>query len=301
MALIIYLVIFIGSFLFLISKKNEIESYFHLKIIGYFLLGSFSVSFNHHTIPIGFLVFLLFFRPKLNAHVKRISTFMGVAALILTHWIYPFVIHKWEIRPIFIEHKLGSVYTISLQDEYELIKKELKLKNTSLLLEDFDCNYLKNGRITELRWDLIEKNGNGFNLYQIQYDFSNNNYRVVNSQLDTWLQYNRLMDANRFFEILNVLNIKDITHSKGEFPYYGIKTLGEKIHYEVKSRELYIVSNEKIQILDEKKLPVEGYYISTYAMKKTNEERDDQGNITQESYEGTDTSDYLFDVNFIEE
>ena len=36
-------------------------------------------------------------------------------------------------------------------------------------------------------------------------------------------------------------------------------------------------------------------------MKKTEEKKDDQGNITQESFEGTKSSDYLFDVNFGEE
>ncbi|MEH6939852.1 hypothetical protein V7056_18700 [Bacillus sp. JJ664] len=302
MAFIFYLVIFLGIFLFLVWKKKKFdtESYFHLKIIGYFVLGSFSISFNQLTIPIGFLGFLFFFRPKLNAHAKRMSTYLGVIALILNHWILPYSINKWESRPIIIEHKLASVYTINLQDEYKLIKKELKLKNTSLMLEDYEVNYVKNGRITDLRWQLIEQNGNGFNLYHIQYDSRKNRYQVIKSPLDTWLQYSRLVDADRFFEILNVLNIKDTTHSKGEFSSYVIKTLGERVRYEVKNQDLYIVSNEKIQLLDDEQLPVEGFYISTFAMKKTSEERDKQGNITGESFEGTEISDYLFDVNIIE-
>lgn len=300
MTSIVYTVLFIGSFLFLVRKKDTSEDYFPLKIIGYFVLGSFAFNFNQISIPLGFVAYLLFFRPKLNVHVKRMATIFGVFAFILVQWIMPFAIHKWESRPIFIEHKLGSVYTMDFKDEYNLIKQELKLKNTSLKLEDFELNYIKDGRITEISWQLLEQNGDSFNLYQIQYDFNKSRYRVKHSQLDSWLQYNRLVDANRLFEILNVLNIKDITHSKGNFSSYVIKSLGERVNYEVKSRTHYIVSNEQIQLLDDKQLPVEGFYISTFAMKKTGEERDEQGNIKQESFEGTEISDYLFDVKFEE-
>lgn len=298
MASIVYTALLLGSFLFLVRKKEDTEAYFLLKIIGYFVLGSFALNFNQISIPFGFIAYLLFFRPKLNVHVKRMATVFGVLAFMLIHWILPYCIHKWESRPIFIEHKLGSVYTMDFHDEYTLIKQELKLKNTNLMLEDFEVDYVKDGRITEISWKLLEQNGDGYNLFQIQYDFNKSRYRVMHRQLDSWLQYNRLIDADRFFEILNVLNIKDITHSKGDFSSYIIKSSGERIYYQMKTPTLYIVSNEKIQLFDDKQLPVKGFYISTFAMKKTAEERDEQGNIELETFEGTEISDYLFDVKF---
>ncbi|MEH7098051.1 hypothetical protein [Neobacillus vireti] len=297
MASIIYAVLLLVSFLFLIRKKSDPESYFPLKIIGYFVVGSFTFNFNQLSFPLGFIVYLIFVRPKLNVNVKRIAAVMGVLVFFLIHWILPFAINEWESRPTYIEHKLGSVYTLNFQKENDLIKQELNLDN-SLSLEDFEADYVKNGRITDLRWQLIGQNDNTYHLYKIQYDVSKNRYHVMHHQLDTWAQYNRLVDADHFFENLNVLNIKDITDTKGDFSSYAIQSSGERENFAIKNKTYFIVSNGKIQLLDDKQLPVEGYYISTIAMEKTSEERDEQGNITQESFEGKEPSNYLFDVEF---
>lgn len=301
MATIIYIVILITSFFLLVWKKEDEEPYYLLKIIGYFILGSFAFNFNQFSLPLGFIVYLLFFRPTLNIDVKRMATVFGVLAFILAHWILPFAIHGWDSRLKFIDHELGSVYTMNFQEEYELLKQELRLENHNIKLEDFEVDYVKNGRMTEISWQLLEQKGNSFKLYQIQYDFDKSRYRIKNSQLDSWLQYNRLIEADLFFENLNVLDIKDITHEKGDFSSYVIRSTGERINYAVENGTHFFVSNGEIQLLDKEQLPIEGYYISTFAMKKTGEKRDDQGNITEESFEGTASSDYLIEVNFGED
>ena len=298
MASIVYTVLLLVSFLFLVKKKSDTESYFPIVIIGYFVLGSFAFNFNQISLPLGFVVYLIFFRPRLNVDVKRLAAVFGVLAFILIHWLLPFAINEWESRPTYIEHKLGSVYTLNFEKENDLIKQELNLDNNSLSLEDFEVDYVKNGRITDLRWQLIGQNDNSYHLYKIQYDVSKSRYRVMYSRLDSWPQYNRLIDADRFFENLNVLNIKDITHTKGDFSSYAIQSSGERENYAVENQTHFIVSNGKIQLLDDEQLPVEGYYISTFAMEKTSEERDKQEHITQESFEGKETSVYLFDVEF---
>lgn len=301
MATIVYTIILIASFLFLVLKRDESEAYFPLKITGYFILGSFAFNFNEISLPLGFSVYLLFFRPTLNAHIKRMAAVFGVLAFILVHWILAVAIYEWESRPIFTEHELGSVYTMNFQDEYELVKQELKLENQNLMLKDFEVDYVKDGRITDLSWQLIGNNGNSYNLYQIQYEIGKSRYRVTISSLDTWHQYSRLTEANHFFENLNVLNIKDITHAKGDFSSYVIQSTGERANYAIENQTHFIISNGEIQLLADEHLPLEAYYISIFAMEKTREVRDKQGNITQEDFEGTESSDYLFGVTSGEE
>lgn len=87
MGLFIYIVILVGSFLFLVWKEEDTESYFSLKIIGYFILGSFGLMVNQTSLPLGFVVYLIFFRPKLNGKVKREAAVLGFLAFLLTHWI----------------------------------------------------------------------------------------------------------------------------------------------------------------------------------------------------------------------
>ncbi|KGR77995.1 hypothetical protein [Ureibacillus manganicus] len=294
---IVYTVILIVSFIFLVLKKEDAESYFALKIVGYFILGSFALNINEISLPLGFIVYLLFFRPSANIDVKRMASIFGVLAFILVHWILPYAIDEWNKRPVFIEHELGSVYTMNFQDEYEQIKQELKLENQNSRLENFKIEYVKDGRITDLSWDLLVQNSSTYNLYHIRYDIGKRSYQITINEVETWTQYNRLIEADHFFENLNMLDINSVTEAKGEFSSFVIQSTGERTNYGVENRTLYFVLNGETELLDDIQLPVECYYISTYAMKKTSEIKDDQGEIRQESFEGTEYSDYLFDVN----
>ena len=231
MAAIIYNVILIASFIFLLQKKDDTEAYFPLKIIGYFFLGSFAFNLNQVSLPLGFILYLLFFRPKLNAHVKRIAAVLGVFSLIVVHLIFPFFFYHWENRSIFIEHDLDSIYTIDFQDEFELIKHELSLENNFLKLRDFRVEYLEDGSITDISWQLVRQDDNSFYLYYIQYDPGKSRYQVTKSRADTWLQYDGLTGAHRFFENLGVLDIKDLTQTKGSFPFYVIQSSGERVFF----------------------------------------------------------------------
>ncbi|MDF9759548.1 hypothetical protein OKW24_001321 [Peribacillus simplex] len=97
MASIVYTVILIVCFLFLVWKNDDQESYFPLKIIGYFILGSFAFNFNQISLPLGFVVYLIFFRPKLNVQVKRIAAVFGFLAFIFVQWAI------WrELLPFFV-------------------------------------------------------------------------------------------------------------------------------------------------------------------------------------------------------
>lgn len=300
MASYVYTFILIVSFLFLVRKKNDNESNFSLKIIGYLILGSFAFHFNDISLPLGFVVYLLLFHPKVNVQIKRNAAVLGFLAFIVVHWALPFAIDEWNSRPIRIEHEIGLVYNVNFEEEFELVKKDLKLENNSLRLENFEVEYTENGRIRDLGWQLIRRDDNIFYIYQIRYG-DKGRYSITKSKLDNWLQYDRLIDPDLFFEHLNLLDIKRITINKGEYPLYVIRGSGERVTYGDSRDSLFMIENGEIKELEKEQLPVEGYTITTYAMKKTGEQRDKQGTITQESFEGTEISDYLFNVYFVEE
>ncbi|HYK75210.1 MAG TPA: hypothetical protein VEV44_19105 [Pseudoneobacillus sp.] len=297
---IIYTIMLIVISFILIRKKNDEESYFPLKVIGYFILGSFAFNLNQFSLPLGFVIYLLFFHPALNGHVKRTAAIYGVVAFVLVHWMLPVTIEKWESRPHFIKHEIDSVYTMNFQYQLKLVKEKLKIENQELKLEDFEVDYMKDGSIKEISWQLITPFNGRYTLYQIRYEIENNRYRVSKSKVDTWLQYDRLIDVNHFFDHLKTLDIKEVTLDKGDFPYYVIQSTGERVNYADGDDSLFVVENGEIQSMDKEQLPVEGYIIRTFAMKKTGEQRNKQGNITQESFEGTRPSNYFFNISIVE-
>lgn len=246
-------------------------------------------------------MYLLIFRTKLNIQVKRKAAVFGFLAFILVHWLIPFILNEWESRPIFIEHELDSIYTMNFQHQHELIKLKINKEKNGLKLENFEVHYVKDGRITDLSWELIGQNDNGYSLYRIRYDIDKSEYKIMHREQDSWLQYERLIYADHFFENLNMLDIKEITDAKGNYSSYGIQGIGERTNYGIENRPHFVVSNEETKLLNDAQLPVESYYISTYAIKKIGEEKDDHGNIVHESFESTELSDYLFDVNYLGE
>ncbi|CAM3900231.1 hypothetical protein [Mesobacillus thioparans] len=297
----VYPILLLGSILFLARKKDDSEPYFLLKIIGYFMLGSFAFTVNDFSVPLGFLVYLLAFRPKLNLRAKRLAAYFGVIAFILTYWILPMVSNEWEGRPAYIESELGSVYNVNFQDENELITQKLESSGNSWRLEEFEVEYAKDGRIIGLRWQLLGQNDNHFDLYNIIYETDKKKYRVTHSQVDSWLQYDELVDAGRFFEVMKELDRKELTAAKASFPSYVIRSSGQREAYAVEDEDNFILSDGIIQELTDDQLPVEGYSILTYGMEKTDEERDEQGTIIHESFQGADSAAYLFDVSEVEE
>ncbi|PJN87236.1 hypothetical protein [Bacillus sp. mrc49] len=296
MASIVYTAILISSIIFLARKNVDKETYFPLKIFGYFILGSFTFHLNQISLPLGFIVYLIFFRPKLNVQGKRIAAVFGFSAFIIVQWMIPYVIDGWENRPISMEHELGSVYTVDFQEENERVMRKLNVESSSLRLDNFEVDYTEDGSITDLSWKLGGQNDDGYTLYQIEYDMDKNRYHIMKSQLETGPHSNQSLDAERFFKNLSVLDIKDITHAKGDFTSYVIKSTGERIHYS-EGKPTHIISEGEIKLVENDQVPIEGYIISTFAMKKTGEKRNDRGNISQESFESTESSEYLLDVN----
>lgn len=300
-ASIVYIGFIIIGLIYLIRKKSDTEAYFSLKMIGYYILGAFAFNINQIALPLGFLIYLLFLRPKLNIQIKRQAALLGLIVFIVVQWIMPISGYLWENRTINIEQELGSVYTIDFQEENALITKELKLEDSSVKLENFKMNYTQSGKIKDLSWVILGADGEKFNYYQIQYVIDKKKYEISKSPHEPGSQYEFLVDAKYFFENMDLLDIQDITNAKGNFSSYTIHIFGERSHYGFAENEPNVILNGEIKKLDAKQLPVEGYYISTYAMKKMSEETDEQGNITQEGWEGTATTDYLFDVTAVEE
>lgn len=71
-----YVVIFsIITILYLRRDKEERNLY--IKLIGYYLLGSFTLNLGSISLPLGFVIYL-FLRPKLNVKAKRVIAIVGL-------------------------------------------------------------------------------------------------------------------------------------------------------------------------------------------------------------------------------
>ncbi|TYP79110.1 hypothetical protein [Paenibacillus methanolicus] len=78
--LLILLVLYV-----LYTKRETNEEMLGLKLLGYYILGAFSITINGLALPVGFAL-SFFLRPKFNAGIKRGASVFGLIMLIL-NWL----------------------------------------------------------------------------------------------------------------------------------------------------------------------------------------------------------------------
>ncbi|PWW28775.1 hypothetical protein DFO73_10510 [Cytobacillus oceanisediminis] len=79
---IIILLLWAAGLYILFRSRDEEEDLLFLKLIGYYILGSFTFNLNGLVLPVGFVI-SLFLKPKLNKNVKRGSAIFGLIMMIL--------------------------------------------------------------------------------------------------------------------------------------------------------------------------------------------------------------------------
>jgi hypothetical protein len=79
--LIVFAILF-GLLIFLYNKREVNENYLFLKLIGYFLLGSFRFNLNGFVIPLGFVI-SIFMKPMDNIKIKKTAAILGLINLIV--------------------------------------------------------------------------------------------------------------------------------------------------------------------------------------------------------------------------
>jgi hypothetical protein len=67
-------------------NREKDEGNLGFKLIGYYLLGTFNLNFNI-VIPIGIIIWLLFFHPTTNQKAKRYSAIFGLLMMIVGHLV----------------------------------------------------------------------------------------------------------------------------------------------------------------------------------------------------------------------
>ena len=78
----IFLLFWAAGIYLLFRSRNEEEELLVLKLIGYYLLGTFTFSFNGIVLPVGFFI-SLFLKPGQNRSVKRGSAIFGLVIMVL--------------------------------------------------------------------------------------------------------------------------------------------------------------------------------------------------------------------------
>lgn len=82
-----WLAVAVIGIVLLYKNRSQNEELLALKLVGYYLLGTFFLSLNGLILPIGFVI-SLFLRPRTNKSVKRGAAVLGLVLMLIGQIFY---------------------------------------------------------------------------------------------------------------------------------------------------------------------------------------------------------------------
>lgn len=135
-----------------IKKADREENYIRWKIIGYYLLGTFMFRFDSLVLPVGIVIFLLFFLPKLNRNkqAKKWAAYLGLGAF-LSGIVISQSVEAFYERNVQVKASSANAYEMKFYEDYEKVKSALKAEG-ELSLIGLQLEFNKKGKIEHYQY-----------------------------------------------------------------------------------------------------------------------------------------------------
>lgn len=279
--------------IYLYNKKEEIENYLGLKLIGFYLLGAFTFNFNFESftaiILIGFIIYLAFMKNKerANCMIKKKASIMGLIILCVGG-INSIIYNNIEYRERNIPIKNISIK--SLRSDYEVIKKELGIDDV-VSVGSLDLEYNKNNKIRRLSYNIKDLNNKTYFISTNGKNYSINASKTYESEDENFMfssigYYN--MDIETLLDVISNTKFKKYENAS----YYTVMYKNEENYYE-NDKNLYIVDlvNYSTKKLNSKYPIYDAVDISHMPMKQ----------VSEGSWTSTKTDTYLMRYNIDED
>ena len=234
--------------------KEEDEEYLVLKMIGFYLLGSFSFNFNitefmYIFVPIGFFVYYIFMEHKerKNKVLKNKCAKWGLIILTISFVSNNLngIMNHFEYRDINI-NATGNIKDLTL--EWKTIKSKCNIDD-NVPLDGARIIYNKDGKIEDLTYFLIDYNKN--KSYQV--NFENENYHIVvnkydgydynfNSHYDTKTEnflkvVTQISDSHKMMDYNEINYEKELEGSNEGYDLYSVNIKNNK-YKKIKEKDL---------------------------------------------------------------
>jgi hypothetical protein len=272
----------------LFRKSEEAEPYLLLKLFGYTFLGAFMLNLNGFKLPLGFMVFLLFFRNiPVNSVVKKRAAYVGLIVFLFSV-ILPFVETKLFEWPRKVELKDSNFYSGSMVEEWENITKEFEIDEYGVKITDFRTVITYEGKFKNLEISIIEDAYPHKVYYTLTLLDDGKSMEVRRRKVEnhhwegspyTEAQY---LFANIDLITKSMLNNEDIN-------YYELRTDGQRMIYGIRDQVKFSVDTGGKEKIENTQLPVDGILVEVCGTSST---VDNYGHI----FECETHEHYLMDI-----
>jgi hypothetical protein len=262
----------IAVVIILYRKSDEEEPYLFMKLLGYTILGAFMLELNRVKLPLGFVVFLLFFRDiPINAWGKKRAAYLGLIIFLLSV-IIPFVEKEWYERPRTVTLQETNFYEGSLLEEWKNIKRELDVENEyGVKLTNFRVVIDKQGEYEVLDLSIVDESHPYTFFYRIRLSGEGKAVRVNRSRYEAEQRGTSPHTEADFvltqFDLVTKPMLKD-----DRINYYQLESDGQRMGYAVRDRNNFRVDTAGKKELKDSELPVDAIVVDVCGTEGTIDE-----------------------------
>lgn len=259
--------------LVLYRKSKEKESLLLLKLFGYTILGAFMLDLNGLKLPLGFVVFLLFFRKsKVNAKTKHIAAYVGLVVFMLGVFI-PQIEKMIYERPHHVDLLDTNFYSGSLLEELEHLSGQLDMDGYSIELRGLDFTLHQDGTYENFNMGLAEQTHEGTVNYTIELSKDKKSLEVTRYKVreDDYLNDYTIRDAKLFLANLDLIS-QSMLDVEG-YEYFQLRTEDQRTNYGVKDNRTFQISTAGKTIVENNQLPVQAIVVDVCGGKELDEFR----------------------------
>ena len=262
---------FIGVFFYLLiltitiliyRKSDEFEPYLVWKLIGYTILGAFSLQFNEWNLPLGFLIYLLFFTNiKVNAKAKKRAVYLGLVIYAVSA-IVPWVQNDIYEQPKEVSVLNTNFYEGSLAKEWENIHSKLGNIEYPAKVLDFDMAISDEGEIED--FDMyVEENATPENVhYHITLSGDDKEFIVERNKVGTegfHFVSETLTESEFFLSQIDLIK-KSMLNEEGVETYY-LSASGQRTNYPQTDDDSYRIDTAGKTKVENSELPADAIVV----------------------------------------
>lgn len=252
-------VLIIGSLVMLYRKRTDPENGLGWKLIGHMLLGGFTFTVNSLRLPLGFAIYLLFFRkPRPNLAIKQKAALLGLLMYVL-QLAGPAIVNHLGSNPENKTMRNISAEELGVDGVWKMVAARAPF-GSNAKLQSFEAVRSENGDVLEMHFEVIEHNPAAERFLHTSATYRGKDQSVFVKRYNTteWLQYPRQMMAEHFIERVQTLKLMDLKPSDSDHRYVKLELFPDSMQasYAMKGENNFGVDEKGVYRIRDEQLPV---------------------------------------------
>ncbi|WLR59026.1 hypothetical protein [Guptibacillus hwajinpoensis] len=243
-------------------KSADSEHYLFLKLIGYTFLGGFSLQLNDWRLPLGVLIYFLFFtKTKVNVKAKKRAVYVGLF-IFLTSSIVPWVQTFLYEQPQEVALLNTNFYSGSLAEEWKHIHSNLGDENDSSKVIGFNMEISDEGTMNDFNM-VVEENASPEKVhYNIELADNHEEFIVERTKVGSegvHFADQTLTEADFFLKQIDL--IKKPMLKEKDVDTYFLSASGQRTNHPQTDDESYRISTAGKEKVESSELPADALVV----------------------------------------